>query len=68
VTLLPTACRYLLRDLDICRTIQSCFSNRLLMRLLFAEGTLEALLGIAFRWEVLITAALATIQGDFTPR
>lgn len=67
MTVLLRLCRYLLHRLGITRTLQTCFSNRLLMRLYAAEATLEALLGVAFRWEAHITAALSTIQHAFAP-
>jgi hypothetical protein len=62
------SCRFLVHALGISRTIQFRFSNRLLLRLLMADATIEALLGIAFCREVNITAALATIQQAFAPQ
>lgn len=60
-------CSFLLRDLAVAYTVQTCFSNRLLPRLYGAEATVEALMGVAFRWEVACMSAMATIQDRFTP-
>lgn len=48
-------------------SVQTCFSNRLLPRLFGAVATVEALMGVAFKWEVTCQAALATIQDQFVP-
>jgi hypothetical protein len=61
------ACRYLLHTLGIAKSVQMCFSNRLLLRLYKAAATVEALLGVAFKWETRLTVARATIQQAFQP-
>ncbi len=61
------SCRYMLEALGIARAVLTCFSNRLLGRLHGAEGTLEALMGVAFQWEALIKEALASRRVGFIP-
>uniref|UniRef100_A0A383VQC3 Uncharacterized protein n=1 Tax=Tetradesmus obliquus TaxID=3088 RepID=A0A383VQC3_TETOB len=58
---------FLLQALGIADTISTCFSNRLLERLYRSEHTAEAWLGVAFRWEALLLAALTTINPTVWP-
>jgi hypothetical protein len=65
----PCVCcdRFLLKELAITSSIQTCFSTRLLTRLLEAISTTEALMNVAFKWETACRVALATIQDAFWP-
>jgi hypothetical protein len=60
-------CRYLLKELAIASRLQTCFSNRLLPRLVGSFSTIEALMIVAFKWETACRAALATILDVFFP-
>jgi hypothetical protein len=49
----------MLDALGVTRILLTCFSNRLLSRLWNAGGTVEALMGVAFRWEPAVNTGLA---------
>lgn len=58
---------YTLNDLGVARTLLTCFSNRLLTRLRSATATVEALMGVAFRWEAAVNTLLAMGNKAFVP-
>ena len=53
----------MLDALGVTRILLTCFSNRLLSRLWNAGGTVEALMGVAFRWEPAVNTGLAAATG-----